>query len=107
MKWIVIFLNLAAILALFSVRQYAHGYHRSETKWAYQAFVSRGSLDETKAEEYARTHNGWHQKTQLESIGNPDGFVQIVFVMGVAAIILNSIALFSCRAAGRQIAEPS
>jgi hypothetical protein len=108
MKWIIILLNLIAIFALVGLRQYAHGYHRMETEDAYQGLVSRGLLDEAKSAEYARLHNGWHPRQRLQSIGNPDGFVQSIFVIGVGTCLLNSAAVFYLsRGRGRRIAEPS
>jgi hypothetical protein len=93
MKWILVFLNVAAILVLIGLRQYAHGYHRMEAEDAYQGLISRGLLDEKKVEEYARLHNGWHPRERLASIGSPDGFVQNIFVVGVAACAINAVAV--------------
>jgi hypothetical protein len=108
MKWIVILLNLAAVFALVGLRQYAHGYHRMEAEDAYQGLVSRGLLDEAKSAEYARSHNGWHPRERLQSIGNPDGFVQVIFVVGVAACILNSaVIILLGRGRGLESAEPN
>jgi hypothetical protein len=93
LKWLVVALNLAAIILLIGLRQYAHGYHDADVADAYQGLVSRGLLDESKAEAYARDHHGWNPKDRLHSIGDPDGFVQDVFVVGVIACIGNTAAI--------------
>jgi hypothetical protein len=105
MKWVIILFNIAAVAALILLGHYASTYHQAQTKWAYDAFVSRGLLDDARAQEYARTNNGWHPKHELERIGSPDGFVRDTVVIGVSAILVNTILLALRRAVGRG-AEP-
>jgi len=105
MKWLIILFNIAAIGALIFLGHYASSYHQAQTKWAYDAFVSRGLLDDARAQEYARTNNGWHPKHELERIGSPDGFVRITVVIGATALLVNTIVLALARAVGRG-AEP-
>ena len=105
MRRTVLLVNCVALVALISLRQYARGYHSAQAQWAYDAFVSRGLLDDAKAQEYARAHNGWHPKLVLAGIGNPDGFVQDMFLVGIAAIAINSVALLLRRGAAPTSAE--
>jgi hypothetical protein len=91
MKWIL--LNLTVILMLIGFRQYAYGYHDVDTEDAYQGLVSRGLLDDAKVAEYAKSHNGWQAKERLRAIGNPDGFFQDVFVLGIGTCFVNSAAI--------------
>ncbi len=93
MKWIVIAINLAAVCVFVGLRQYAHGYHNVDVEDAYQGLISRALLDDAEAAEYAQAHNGWHPKERLRSIGHPDGFVQVLFVGGVAVCLINSAAV--------------
>lgn len=93
LKWFVVVLNLAAIVVLVGLRQYAHGYHDKNVADAYDGLVSRGMLDGEKADAYARDHNGWSPKNRLRSIGDPDGFLQDIFVVGVLACICNTAAI--------------
>ena len=92
-KWLVIALNLVAIVLLIGLCQYAHGYHEVDVADAYQGLVSRGLLDESKAEAYAKDHHGWNPKDRLHSIGDPDGFVLDIFIVGVVACIGNAAAI--------------
>jgi hypothetical protein len=93
LKWFVVVLNLAGIVVLVGLRQYAHGYHEIEVADAYHGLVSRGLLDEGKSEVYAKDHHGWNPKNRLSSIGDPNGFVQDIFLVGLAACIGNVVAI--------------
>jgi hypothetical protein len=94
LKWLVIALNLAAIVLLLGLRQYARGQHEADVADAYQGLVDRGLLDESKAAAYAQAHHGWNPKDRLHSIGDPNGFVQWLFVVGTIACIGNCITVF-------------
>jgi hypothetical protein len=108
MKWALVILNLAAIFVLFSVNQYARGHHRAEVDWAYQGLVKQGLLDDAKAEEFAQSHKGWHPRKFLESIGNPEEFVQVLFVIGAGACVFNSFGILVLAARKRDRAvEPT
>ncbi len=91
LEWVIVALNVLAIL--FGLRQYARGQHDADVADAYKGLISRGLLDESKTETYAKAHNGWHVKDRLHSIGDPDGFVQMLFAVGIAVCVGNIVAI--------------
>src|SRR5208283_4534968 len=94
LKWIILTANIFVIIGLVGLRQYAFGQHEADVNDAYQGLINRGLLDESKVEIYAKEHNGWNPKDRLNSIGNPDGFVQMLFALGTGACIFNTFAIF-------------
>jgi hypothetical protein len=93
LKWVILTANIFVIIGLVGLRQYAFGQHVADVNDAYQGMISRGLLDENKVENYAKEHNGWNPKDRLNSIGNPDGFVQLLFALGTGDCTLNAFAI--------------
>jgi hypothetical protein len=77
LKWTVVAANLFAIFVMLGLRSYAIGRHNVDVEDAYQGLISRGLLDESKAEAYAKEHNGWNPKDRLDDISNPAGLSKI------------------------------
>ena len=92
-KWVVIAANVFAIILFLGLYQYAHGRHTMEVEDAYQGLILRGLLDEGKSEAYAKDHNGWNPKDRLQDIGNPDGFVSMLSMLGFGVCIFNVVAI--------------
>jgi hypothetical protein len=90
MKYVIITLNVVALLALIGLRQFAHGYHLNQTEDAYQELVVRGVWHDAQSAQYA---DGWSPRARLQSIGQPNGFVQYLFLVGAGVCILNSAAI--------------
>jgi hypothetical protein len=83
--------NILVILLLVGLRVYARGYHAVSVEDAYQNLINRGVVDEAKVQAFIK--DGWNLKERLRFIGNPDGFLQMFFVIAIGICAVNSMVI--------------
>jgi hypothetical protein len=94
MKWIIIVLNVVALVVAGGLRQGARSFPQHSAEDAYQGLVSRELLNQTNVEAYARAHNGWHARDRLYSIADlGSSFAGELFYVVVFLCVMNSVAV--------------